>query len=651
MLTVSDVSIQFNGTYLFNNISFSIKPNDKIGLIGRNGAGKTTLLKIIKGIITPESGTIKTAKNYKIGYLPQELTTNSLKTVFEEAATALVEIKELEEKRKEITKQINIRTDYNSLEYLKLLEFLSDSEERYRIIGGHTSEANIEQILLGLGFTRNDFYRQVSELSGGWQMRIEIAKILLSRPDCILLDEPTNHLDIESIQWVEQFLKSYNGAVIIVSHDKFFLDFITNRTIEISLGNIYDISLPYSRFLETRNIQREQQLTAYRNQQKQIETTERYIERFRYKATLATRVQSKIKALDKIERIEVEKEDISKLNIVLPIPERNPKVLLETIGLSKSYNSNLVLDNINLVIERGDKIAFVGKNGEGKTTLAKILAKLLDYKGIIKYSINSSISYYAQYQSDSLDSELTVFETIEHIARGNIRTKIRTLLGAFLFSGNTVNKKVKVLSGGEKARLALCKMLLQPSNLLIFDEPTNHLDIISKQVLKNALNNFQGALVIVSHDRDFLQDLTNKTIEFKNKNIKEYPGNINYYLEKNRINFLSELEKNTIKDSINTKEKSNIVKKTKTQIDREKSKEKQKNITKIKREIEKIEKQISEIEKQISEIENIFSQPDYFSNVENIKLKQKEYKILKQELNENMHTWETLSEQLIQMLK
>ena len=642
MLTVSDLSRQFGGTYLFNNISFSVRPNDKIGLIGRNGAGKSTLLKVITGIMSA-NGTITTSKNYKIGYLPQELVATSNKTIFEETAGALVEIKALEQKRKEISELLSTRTDYTSKEYLQLVEFLSDTEERYRLIGGHSSEADIEQILIGLGFTRDDFYRHVSEFSGGWQMRIEIAKILLSRPDCILLDEPTNHLDIESIQWFEQFLKNYNGALIIVSHDKFFLDYITNRTIEISLGHIYDMNLPYSKFIETRAAQREQQLAEYKNQQKQISETERYIERFRYKATLATRVQSRIKALDKIERIEIEEEDTSKLNIVLPEPDRSPKLILEAKSLSKSYGSLSVLNNIDFAIERGDKIAFVGKNGEGKTTLAKILAKELDYDfGVLKYGPNITIGYYAQHQANTLDGELTVLDTIDRVAVGDIRPKIRTLLGAFLFSGDSVNKKVKVLSGGEKARLALCKMLLQPSHLLIFDEPTNHLDIKAKEVLKNALLNYNGAMIVVSHDRDFLQDLTNKTIEFKNKHIKEYLGDINYYLEKNKITLLQELER---KEIIENKEKNTG--KTQNQIDREAQKEKQRNITRTKREIEKIENEIENIENKISEIELLFSQPDYFSNPSNNSaLKQKEYNDLKSSLEEKMTKWEELSESL-----
>ncbi len=645
MLTLSNISIQFNGTYLFDNVSFAIRPNDKIGLIGRNGAGKSTLLKIITGELSPENGAVHLSNSYKIGYLPQEFTTHSKRTVFDEAATALIEIQNLEKKRQEITEEINRRTDYNSDDYLKLVGFLSDTEERYRIIGGHTSDADIEQILTGLGFLREEFDKPVSEFSGGWQMRVELAKILLTRPDCILLDEPTNHLDIDSIRWLEQFLKNYNGAVVLVSHDRTFLDFITNRTIEISLGNVYDLELPYSKFIETRKLQKEQQLAAYKNQQKQIAETEKYIERFRYKATLASRVQSRVKALEKIERIELTEEDVKQLNIKFPEPERMPRLLVETKSLVKCYGDKLVLNKIDIAVERGEKIAFVGKNGEGKTTLAKIFAKLEDLTdGTIHYANNIAISYFAQHQADMLDEELTVLETIDKVATGEIRTKIRTLLGAFLFSGDAVDKKVKVLSGGEKSRLAICKMLLQPANLLILDEPTNHLDVLAKDVLKNALQDFTGSIIIVSHDRDFLQNLTNKTFEFKNKKVKEFIGDINYYLEKNELQFLMELEENEKKTNVTQSNQ-----KTKSQIDRENQKERQREENRIKKSIESIENEIDRIEQEVAQFEELFLDADFFSDVEQAKIKQEEYNKLKTTLTQKMQEWETLSEKLMSL--
>jgi ATP-binding cassette subfamily F protein 3 len=543
MLTISDLSVQFGGNYLFDSLSFALKPNDRIGLIGRNGSGKSTLLKIIAGEMSPETGKINFPKSYKIGYLPQEINTQSELSVFDETATALVEVRNLEQRREEIAIEITERTDYESDEYMLLLHELSDIDERFAIIGGHSSDADVEQVLLGLGFIREEFGKLVSEFSGGWQMRIEIAKILLSAPDCILLDEPTNHLDIDSIRWLEVFLKNYSGSIMVVSHDKTFLDFITNRTIEFSLGNAYDMPFAYSEFMEQRKQQRELQMNAYKNQQRQIAQTERFIERFKAKATFATRTQSKQKLLDKIERIEVEVEDVSALKFKFPEPPRSSRLIVEARELTKSYDGKkIVLDKIDFAVERGEKIAFVGKNGEGKTTLAKIFAKTEGYDGILNYGGNVEITYFTQHQAEMLTGDMTVLDTIDKAAIGNIRTKIRSLLGAFLFSGDSVFKKVKVLSGGEKARLALCKLLLTPANLIILDEPTNHLDMISKDVLKQALSDFTGALIIVSHDRDFLAGLTEKTIEFKNRKIREYSGDINYYLEKNNLELLTQLE-------------------------------------------------------------------------------------------------------------
>ncbi len=635
MLTLSNISIQFGGNFLFDDASFAVKPNDRIGLIGRNGSGKSTLLKIIAGKIEPETGKVHTSNNYKVGYLPQDIANNSQLSVFEEAATALVEIKELERKRDEITKNISERTDYNSDEYMQLVQFLSETEERYQLIGGHTSEADIEQVLVGLGFERMEFSKPVSQFSGGWQMRVELAKILLARPDCILLDEPTNHLDIDSVRWLERFLKNYQGSIILVSHDRTFLDFITNRTIEFSLGNIYDMPLPYSKFIEARKQQRELQLAAFKNQQKQIEQTEKYIERFRYKATLASRVQSRMKALDKVERIEVEEEDIATLKIRFPEPARSSRLIVESKGLTKRYGEKLVLDNIEFAIERGEKIAFVGKNGEGKTTLAKILAKTEDYSGNLNFGSSVDIGYFAQHQAEMLSGDMTVFDIIDRAATGDMRAKVRTLLGAFLFSGDSVNKKVKVLSGGEKSRLALCKLLLNPVNLLILDEPTNHLDMLAKDVLKSALMSFNGAMIIVSHDRDFLQSLTNKTFEFKNKNITAFDGDINYYLEKNELEMLSELEAKASGSQQTGKENSQ----SQSQIDRQKQKDLQREENKRKKAIAKIEDEIAGMEAKIAEYDALFLQPDFFSNTELSMQKQNEYNELNKALEEKMEEW------------
>jgi len=653
MLTISDLSIQYGGRYLFDSLSFALKPNDRVGLIGRNGSGKSTLLKVIAGVISPETGKVNFPNYYKIGYLPQDLKTESTRTVFEETASALVEIRNLETRQEEVNNEIAERTDYESDEYMNLIYELSDIEERFTIIGGHSSDADIEQVLIGLGFLRSEFSKLVSEFSGGWQMRIELAKILLSRPDCILLDEPTNHLDIESIRWLEIFLKNYSGSIIIVSHDRTFLDFITNRTIEFSLGNAYDLPYPYSQFMEARKEQRELQMNAYKNQQRQIAQTERFIERFKAKATFASRAQSKQKMLDKIERIEVEEEDLSKLKFKFPEPPRSSRLLVEAKDLTKSYDSKkIVLDKINFAIERGEKIAFVGKNGEGKSTLAKIFAKIENYDGELNYGGSVEMAYFAQHQAEMLSGDMTVLDIIDKAAIGEMRPKIRSLLGAFLFSGDDVYKKVKVLSGGEKARLALCKLLLTPSNLIILDEPTNHLDMISKDVLKNALLEFTGALIIVSHDRDFLTGLTDKTIEFKDKKIKEFLGDINYYLEKNNLEMLTELEQ-SFKNNSNSKSVNKVaeVVATKTQADRQSKKNLQKEESKISKRIEKLESEIENLEKQIEEISLLFQDSKFMSHTALANEKRLEFEKIQSELKEKLAEWEDQSAKLDEITK
>lgn len=542
MLNIQNISIHFAGRYLFDNVSIAVSENDRIGLIGRNGAGKSTMLKIIYGLETPETGKINKPNKYKIGYLPQEIQTNSTKSIYEEAESAMEDLKKLEDDINKYTKELEERTDYESDSYMKVIENLTEASDLFHRIGGQSIEGEIEQVLIGLGFERTDFTRGMNEFSGGWQMRVHLAKILLNRNDCILLDEPTNHLDIESIRWLEEFLKTYEGAILIVSHDKRFLDNITNRTIEFSLGKIYDMPYPYSKFVAERAYQKELNIAAFNNQQKQIAQQERFIERFKAKASFSSRTQSKVKQLEKMELIEVEEEDLSKMRFSLAEPPRSSRLIFETKNLSKRYDEKLVLNNINFAIERGEKVCFVGKNGEGKSTLSKILAGIEAYEGVLESGSNINLGYFAQHQAELLDSEATVFETIERIATGEMRKKIRTILGAFLFSGNAVDKKVKVLSGGEKSRLSICKLLFQPINVLILDEPTNHFDMISKDVLKNALVDFTGTIIIVSHDREFLQGLTNKTVEFKKGEIREYIGDINEFLAQQHIDSLDMLE-------------------------------------------------------------------------------------------------------------
>lgn len=542
MLNIQNVTIQFGGRYLFDNVSFSVGENDRIGLIGRNGTGKSTMLKIINGLESPESGKISIPNNYKIGYLPQEIKTDSTKPIFEEAESALDEFKKLEEDINRYTKELEERTDYESDEYMKIIENLTEASDIFHHLGGQSIEAEVEKVLIGLGFERSDFTRGMDEFSGGWQMRVHLAKILLRQNDCILLDEPTNHLDIESIRWLEVFLKTYQGAIMVVSHDKRFLDNITNRTIEFSLGKIYDLPYPYSRFVAERSTQKELQLAAYNNQQKQIAQQERFIERFKAKAAFSARAQSRVKQLDKIELIEVEEEDLSKMRFSFPEPPRSSRLIFETKNLIKRYERKLVLNDINFAIERGEKVCFVGKNGEGKSTLSKILAGVTECEGVLEKGANLNIGYFSQHQAESLDPDATVFETIDRVATGEMRKKIRSMLGAFLFSGNAVDKKVRVLSGGEKSRLSICKMLFSPINVLILDEPTNHFDMLSKDVLKNALLDFKGTMIIVSHDREFLQGLTTKTYEFKKGKIREYIGDINEFLAQQQIDSLDLLE-------------------------------------------------------------------------------------------------------------
>jgi ATP-binding cassette subfamily F protein 3 len=643
MISVNKLSIHFTGEYLFNNVSFIINDRDRIGLVGKNGAGKSTLLKILYGEIDPEQGEIIKTTGQTIGYLPQEMVTDSDKTVFDEALLAFEEALLLKSKILKITDEITHRTDYESDDYLKLLNQLTESTERYNVIGGNTMNAETEKVLLGLGFEKEDFITPLKFFSGGWQMRVELAKILLKRPDTLLLDEPTNHLDIESIQWLENFLINYQGAVVLVSHDRAFLDNVTNRTIEISLGKIFDYKVSYSEYVIQRQERQQQQIAAFNNQQKEIQSIERFIEKFRYKASKARQVQSRIKLLDKMDFVEIDEIDKSSIFFKFPDALHSGKVVLEVKNITKKYDNNLVLNDISFVVNRGERIAFVGKNGEGKTTLSKIIVGELEYEGLLNLGHQVKIGYYAQNQAAMLDPEKTVFQTIDDIAVGEIRPKIRSILGGFLFGGEDVDKKVKVLSGGEKSRLALAKLLLTPVNLLVLDEPTNHLDMQSKDILKNALLQFKGTLIIVSHDRDFLQGLTEKVFEFKNKTIKTYIGDIYDFLEYKNLENLKQLETT---EKLNYEDKSEKISENK--INWEKRKINEKEIRKIKNKIQKCEDEISRLENEISMMDSIMANPEEFQkNIENNSFFSK-YEILKQNLNQQIQLWEELHYELLE---
>ncbi|HNX79276.1 MAG TPA: ABC-F family ATP-binding cassette domain-containing protein [Prolixibacteraceae bacterium] len=624
MVSVEKISLHFGGFELFKEISFMINPRDRIGLTGKNGAGKTTLLKIIAGIDSPSSGQVTLPKELTIGYLPQQMTINDTRTLILEVEKAFDGLIRLRAEMEDLHNQIAERDDYHSDEYLQLLDHLNDKSHHFEILGGDNYSAEIEKTLIGLGFERSDFERSTSEFSGGWRMRIELAKLLLQKPDVFLLDEPTNHLDIESIQWLEDFLKNYRGAVMLVSHDKAFLDNVTNRTIHISLGRISDQKMNYSTFMTWRKEQREQQLSAYRNQQKQIEDAERFIERFRYKATKAVQVQSRIKALDKLERLEIEEEDDAALSIRFSPAVRSGNLVTEGRMISKRYGEHEVLQDIDLTIHRGEKIAFVGRNGEGKTTLARIIMQELEYTGELKIGHNVKIGYCAQNQAELLDPALTVLDTIDRIAVGDIRTKIRDLLGAFLFSGEDIDKKVSVLSGGERSRLAMIKLLLQPVNFLVLDEPTNHLDMRSKEILKQALVNFDGTVLIVSHDREFLDGLVTCVYEFRNKKIRQHLGGIYDFLWKKKMESLRELEK---KDPLVQKPEVEVT--VNAEIQTELSFDEKKNInrtiSKLEKSIEGIETRIAGLEKKLAGMDELLADSsritaaDFFQEYEQVK--------------------------------
>lgn len=631
MVSIEQVSMTFGKEPLFENISFLINDKEKIVLIGRNGAGKTTLLKLLSGQLQPSSGRIVQPKEMTIGYLPQHMALNSGRTVLEEAELAFQEIKSIERKIDELNREIAVRTDYESEAYHQLLEDVSYQNERLKFFGGDNYQADLEKTLLGLGFLRGDFDRQTSEFSGGWRMRIELAKILLRRPDLLLLDEPTNHLDIESIVWLENFLSSTSSALVLVSHDKAFIDAVTTRTIEISLGKIYDYKVNYSNYLELRKERREQQIRAYENQQKMIADTEEFIERFRYKATKAVQVQSRIKQLEKLERLEVDMEDTSRLNLKFPPAPHSGIQPVEIESLSKWYGDKVVLENVNFSIRRGEKVAFVGRNGEGKSTLIKCIMGEVAYDGFLKLGHQVKIGYFAQNQADLLDGELTVFETVDRVAVGDVRTKIRDILGAFMFGGEASDKKVKVLSGGEKSRLAMIRLLLEPVNLLILDEPTNHLDIQSKNVLKEAIKAFNGTVIIVSHDRNFLDGLVEKIYEFKNRNLREFIGDIHQFLEMKR----SEEEGFVV-----AKEPVVVTEVSENKQNYEMRKEFNRKLRKAEKLVADAENEITELETEITEMEAKMadgnSSQELFDS----------YKKTTHTLEQKMYEWQLLSESL-----
>ncbi|WP_281541300.1 ABC-F family ATP-binding cassette domain-containing protein [Maribacter aestuarii] len=632
MLNVHNLSVSFGGEFLFEEISFRLNAGNRVGLVGKNGAGKSTLLKLLSRDMPLDTGTIAIEKDIKIGFLRQDIDFEQGRTVLEEAYQAFVEIKSLEQKLEDINHQLVERTDYESESYNQLIIDLNDVTHHYEILGGYNYQGETEKILQGLGFNREDFDKKTETFSGGWRMRIELAKLLLQNNDVLLLDEPTNHLDIESIIWFEQFLNNYTGAVMIVSHDKMFLDNVTNRTIEISLGRIYDYNKPYSKYLVLRNEIKQQQLSAQKNQEKEIQQAERLIEKFRAKSTKASMAQSLIKKLDKIERIEVDEDDNSVMNLRFPVSVTPGKVVIEIRELSKSYGSKDVLKNINLLVERESKTAFVGQNGQGKSTLAKIIVQELEYDGHLKLGHNVQIGYFAQNQAEYLDGSKTILDTMIDASNESNRSKVRDILGSFLFRGDEVEKYVKVLSGGERNRLALAKMLLQPFNVLVMDEPTNHLDIKSKNVLKQALQNFEGTLILVSHDRDFLQGLTNKVYEFKDRKINEYLGDVDFYLEQRKAENFRSIEK---KQTVEVK---------KSTFDKPNSSKEQNKIKKLKNRLSSLESKIGELEREISEIDHSLIM-DYDATIAKPNFFDK-YQSKKKSLEDLMNTWEELTLQI-----
>ena len=669
MISLDNLTVSYGGWTLFDNISFLINPKDRIGLVGRNGAGKTTLLRLIVGQQQPTSGAVTINGECTIGYLPQQMKVADTTTLAEETAKAFDEVLRLEAEIGRITHEIAERTDYESAAYEQLLHRLTEAQDRYHILGGETRDADIEKTLLGLGFRREDFGRATSEFSGGWRMRIELAKLLLRRPSIFLLDEPTNHLDIESIQWLEEYLRNYNGAVLLISHDRAFLDNVTTRTVELSLGRIYDYKVPYSKYVVLRAERRAQQMAAYENQQRMIEKTEEFIEKFRYKPTKSDQVQSRIKQLEKIDRIEVEEEDSAALNIKFPPAPRSGQIVAEIREAGMSFGAKHVFSGADFVIGKGDKIALVGRNGEGKTTLAKMIVGLLaPTEGSIRIGANVNIGYYAQNQEDLMNGERTVYETLDRVAVGDVRTRLRDILGAFLFRGEEIDKKVKVLSGGERSRLALASLMLEPHNLLVLDEPTNHMDMRSKDILKNAIRKYDGTVVVVSHDREFLDGIVQKVYEFRDGGVREYLGGIYYFLEKRKIESLREVERKSAPAAKGGRTASGAAREAVQgsapaagagresgvasaggpaseaaagRLSYEQKKEQEKLVRKLRKAVEAIEAGLAETERRIAEYDAKFAAATAYDEAD-----YKAYNELKSSYDRQMHEWEMASYEL-----
>lgn len=626
MLNIHNLSVSFGGTYLFEEVTFRLGAGDRVGLVGKNGAGKSTMLKMLAGDFKPDSGTIATEKEVRIGFLRQDIDFVKGRTVLDEAYQAFEEIKRAELKIDDINHQLATRTDYESESYSELIEQLSDVQHHYEILGGYNYVGDTEKILLGLGFKREEFNNQTDTFSGGWRMRIELAKLLLQSNDILLLDEPTNHLDIESIIWLESFLKSFPGVVVIVSHDKMFLDNVTNRTIEISLGKAYDFNKPYTEYLVLREEIREKQLATQKNQAKKIEETQKLIDRFRYSATKSSMAQSLIKKLDKVERIEVDEDDNSVMNISFPVSITPGRVVVEAEHVTKAYGDKIILKDISLLVERGSKIAFVGQNGQGKSTFIKAIVNEFKFDGSIKLGHNVQLGYFAQNQAEYLDGEKTLLDTMLEAATDTNRSKVRDMLGSFLFRGDDVEKKVKVLSGGERNRLALCKLLLQPINVLLMDEPTNHLDIKSKNVLKAALQKYEGTLLLVSHDRDFLQGMANTVYEFKDQKIKEYLGDINFFLEQRNVDNFREVEKKDVVVKEAPKQVKNL-----SYEEQKAQKTLQNKLSKIEGQIQQLEKEIQKDDKALAEnYEKLMQDASFFAA----------YEKKKRDLDQLLEDWE-----------
>lgn len=637
MISINNVTVTFSGTDLFQDISFVINPKDRIGLTGKNGAGKSTLLKVITGEQPVERGSVTIPGGVSIGYLPQQMDLPIGRTVIGETLTCFEDKKKLEDEVNKLSLEIADRTDYESNDYLQLINRLTEAQDRLQILENDQNEAQAEVVLKGLGFRQSDFNRMTSEFSGGWKMRIILAKVILKKPSVFLLDEPTNHLDIESIQWLEDFLKDYPGAVVLISHDRSFLDNVTKRTVEISLGKIYDYNAPYTKYLELRQERRRQQIAAYENQQKIIQDTEDFIERFRYKPTKSNQVQSRIKMLEKMERLEVDLEDNSSIHFKFPPAPRSGQIVVKASNFRKAFGEKVILDGVDFELQRGEKVAFVGRNGEGKTTFSRCIIGQLPFEGELKLGYNVSIGYYAQNQDELLDMEKTVFQTLDDIATGDMRTKVRDILGAFLFGGEDIDKKVKVLSGGERARLEMAKLLFQPYSLLVLDEPTNHLDIRSKDILKKALLAYDGTLILVSHDRDFLHGLAETIYEFKDKKVKQYRGDITYFLEKLKLENMRQFELQGHKQPTKTE----TVTASSSKQDYLQKKEREKVLRKLKSAVDKSEQRVAELEEELSIIHKKLELPENQTDMDLFK----RYDEVKAALEQEMEVWEKATEE------